>query len=81
METICDKGTSDSLLDAKGLLLAITSSDFIASLVVTNGCQGYVQGITSSVKAEANDIVQVVQEIDVALASLNDVRKTPPRRD
>ena len=46
METICDKGTkewsSDSLLDAKDLLLANTGSDFIASLAVTNGCLGYV---------------------------------------
>ena len=61
-----------SLLDAKGLLLAITASDFIASLVVTNGCLGYA----SSLHAEANDIVQAVREIDVVLSSLNDVRKT-----
>ena len=67
METICDKvpkeWSSNFVLDAKGLLLAITcsESDFIASLVVTNGCLGYVQGTTSSVKAEANDIMQVVQ--------------------
>ena len=67
METICDKvpkeWSSNFVLDAKGLLLAITCSDFIASLVVTNGCLGYVQGTTSSVKAEAKDIMQVVQEI------------------
>ena len=40
-----------------------------------NGCLGYVQGITSSLQAEAKDIGQAVQEIDVVLASLNDVRK------
>ena len=42
-----------------------------------NECLGYVQDITSSLQAEAKDIVQVVQEIDVVLASLNDVRKKP----
>ena len=66
---------SDSLLDAKGLLSAITDSDFIASLVVTNGCLGYVLGITPSLHAEAKDNVQAVQEIYVALVSLNNVRK------
>ena len=81
MEILCDKGpkywSSDSLLNAKGLLLAITGSEFIASLVVTNGCLGKVrlQGITSSLQAEAKDKVQTVEEIDVVLASLNDVKK------
>ena len=56
-------------------LLATTDSDFIASLVVTDGCLGNVvlQGITSSLQAEAKDKVQT--EIDVVLASLNDVKK------
>ena len=55
------------MVDAMGLQLAITDTDFIASLIVTNGCLGYVHGITSSPQAEAKDIVQAVKEIDIVL--------------
>ena len=42
MERICDDGTglwsTDSLTDARGLLLGITTTNFISDLVITNSC-------------------------------------------
>lgn len=78
MESICEAGprywSTDSVTDAKGLLLSITASDFISALVVTNKCLGYLRALTCSLQAEAKDVVQAVGEIDVVIASLNDVR-------
>ena len=80
MESICEEGpgkwSTDSLRDASGLLLAITASEFISALVVTNKCLGYLRALTCSLQAEAKDVVQAVGDIDVGLTSLREVRNT-----
>ena len=68
--------STDSLTVANGLLLAITASDFISALVITNKCLGYLRALTCSLQAEAKDVVQAVGDIDVVLTSLKDVRNT-----
>ncbi len=37
--------SSDSLIDANGLKLAITTTDFLAALVITNSCLKYLQPV------------------------------------
>ena len=78
MERICDDGTglwsSDSLTDARSLQLAMTTTDFLCALVVTNSCLNYLQALTSNLQAEAKDIVAAVKEIDCVIATLQDVR-------
>ena len=67
MESICDDGprlwTSDSISDAKSLLLAISTTDFLSALVITNFCFKYLQALTSNLEAETKDIVAAVGEI------------------
>ena len=64
MEGICADGpnlwSSDSLTDARSLQLAVTTTDYICSLVVTNSCLKYLQALTSNLQAEAKDIVEAV---------------------
>ena len=78
MERICDDGTglwsSDSLTDARGLQLAMTTTDFLCALVVTNSCLNYLQALTSNLQAEAKDIVAAIKEIVGVIATLQDVR-------
>ena len=64
--------SADSLTDAKGLQLAITTTEFVSALVITNSCLKYmvIQALTSSLKAEAKDIVAAVREIDTVTATL-----------
>lgn len=68
METISAEGTRkwspDSVTDASTLLLAITTTDFISSLVITTACLKYLLGLTRSLQAEVKDIVQAVSEIN-----------------
>ena len=60
MESISDEGSSmwssDSIVDSKTLLLAITTTEFISALVVTNACLYYLLSLTCSLQAEAKDI-------------------------
>ena len=78
LEDICEGGSKewsvDSLTDAKGLLLSITGSEFIAALVVTNKCLGYMRALTCSLQGESKDVVQAVKEIDVLTTALKEVR-------
>ena len=67
--------TTDALTDAKCLHLAITTTDFVSSLVITNACLKYLQALTASLQAEAKDIVTAVSEIDTVIATVEDVRK------
>ena len=59
-----------------GLLLAITASDFISALVVTNKYLGYLRSLTCSLQAGTKDVVQAVVDIEVILTSLREVRNT-----
>ena len=65
----------DALTDANTLLLAITTTDFISALVITNECLHYFLGLTRSLQQEAKDIVQAVSEIEVLTSSLKTVRE------
>ena len=78
MESICDDGpslwTPDALIDARSLLLAITTTDFLSALVVTNACLKYVQALTSDLQAETEDIVATVGDIKTVISTLQNVR-------
>ena len=79
LENISNNGSrlwsSDSLTDAKGLCLAITNTEFVSALVITDACFKYIHPLTASLQAEAKDIVQAVSEVDNVIATLEDVRK------
>ena len=78
MESICDDGprlwSPDALTDARSLLLAISTTDFISALVITNACLQYLQALTSNLQAEIKDIVAAVGEIKTVTLTLQDVR-------
>ena len=83
LENICNDGarlwSQDSLTDARGLLLAITTTDFVSALVITNSCGKYLKPLTASLQAEAKDIVTAVSEIDTVTATVQDVRDNMTR--
>ena len=78
MEGICSDGprlwSSDSCTDARSLQLALSTTDFISSLVITNSCLQYLQALTTNLQAEAKDIVQAVQDIGSVKAALHNAR-------
>lgn len=78
MESICDDGPSlwspDALTDARSLLLAISTTDFLSALVITNCCLKYLQALTSNLQAEAKDIVAAVGEINTVISTLQNVQ-------
>ena len=78
MQTICCDGrglwSADSVTDAQGIQLAITTTEFLSALVITNSCLKYLQALTLNLQAEAKDIVEAVQEISNVKAALQDVR-------
>ena len=79
MESICNSGSgswsSDSLIDGRNLLLAISTADFLSALVITNSCLKYLQALTSNLQGEAKDIVAAVREINTVISTLQDVRE------
>ena len=62
--------STDSLTDARGLQLAITTTEFVSALVVIDSCLKYTQALTSSLHAEAKDIVR---EINTVIATVQEV--------
>ena len=54
--------STNSVTDARTLLLAMSTTDFVAALVITNSCMGYLRTLTCSLQAEANDIVEAVDD-------------------
>ena len=78
LESICDDGprkwSSDSVTDARGLLLAITTTDFLSALVITNSCLKYLKALTSNLQAESKDILSAVEEVNNVIDTLQDVR-------
>jgi len=79
LETICEEGpqkwSNDSLTDARGLLLNISSTDFICAVVVAKACLGYTKALTVSLQAEAKDIITATSEINTVTSTLKDVRE------
>ena len=65
--------SQDSLTDARGLLLAITTTDFVSALVITTSCLKYLSALTAILQAETKDIVSAVSEIDNVIAALQEV--------
>ena len=77
LENICNDGATlwsqDSLTDARGLRLAIATTDFVSALVIANSLK-YLQALTASLQSEAKDIVATVGEIDNDMATIQNVR-------
>ena len=78
MEKICNDGprfwSSDSLTDARSLQLAITTTDFLSALVITNHCLNYLRALTSNLQGETKDIITAVEEISNVVTTLQSVR-------
>ena len=78
-ESISTEGSSlwssDAVTDASTLLLAITTTEFISALVITNECLQYFLGLTRSLQQEAKDIVQAVSEVTTLTSTLEEVRE------
>ncbi len=78
LENISNDGaalwSSDSLTDARCLLLTITTTDFVSAVVITHACLMYVQALTATLQAEAKDIVKAVSEIENVTAAIQSVR-------
>ena len=78
MDSISSEGSRkwspDSLTDSCALLLAITTTDFLSALVISNACLKYLLALTRSLQAEAKDIIQAFSEINLVKAALSDVR-------
>ena len=55
--------------------MAVSTTDFIASLVITNYCLKYLQLLTTSLQAEAKDIVGATSEISSVKEALQDARR------
>ena len=79
LENIGNEGSwlwsQDSLTDARELLLAIPTTNFVSSLVITTSCLKYLSALTASLEAETKDIVAAVSEIDNVIAALQEVRE------
>ena len=65
--------SSDSVTDACSLLLAMSTTDFVAALVITKICMGYLRPLTCSLQAETKDII-VVDEISTVQKALQNIR-------
>ena len=73
MEAILEQGSSwsrDSLIDARGILSAITAVDFISALVICGSCLGYVAGLTKSLQAESKDIIAAAEEVSTVIKTV-----------
>ena len=55
--------SQDSITDSRTLLLAITTTELVSALVITNGCLQYLLSLTCSLQAEAKDVVDAVTEV------------------
>jgi hypothetical protein len=65
---------ADSRTDARALQIAITTTDFLCSLVITNSCLKYIQALTTNLQAESQDIVSAVKEIETVIATIQETR-------
>ena len=78
MENICEEGpnlwSSDSLADSRSLQLAISTTEFLRALVITNACLHYLQALTSNLQAETKDVMSAVGEINNIISSLQKSR-------
>lgn len=77
MDRICSDGAMlwniDSLTNARALQLAISTTDFVCTMVITNSCLRHVEALTTHLKAEANNIMNAVKEVAVVTATVQSV--------
>ncbi|KAG1663081.1 Round spermatid basic protein 1-like protein [Nymphon striatum] len=75
--------STDTLTDARSLLLAITSPEFIASLVIAQQALSYTTSITRSLQEKFRDIMEAVDDINTLKDSLQSVKENvdDQRRD
>ena len=63
------------MTDTRSLQLAITTTDFICALDITNNCLHSLQALTTNLQVESKDIVATVQEINNILSTLQNTRE------
>ena len=77
MERICSDGaqlwSADSLTDARGLHHAVTTTDFLSPLVITNASLRYIEALTRSLQTEDKDLISAVREVETVITTLQDV--------
>ena len=66
--------SAESVADAKSLLSAITSPEFLAALIITNRIFSYTANITRSLQSKSRNIVEAISGIDVLCDTLQSVR-------
>ena len=66
--------SADSLTDASTLLLAITTTEFVSALVIASKSLSYLHSLTTSLQAEAKDIVQAIKEVDTLKRTISNIR-------
>ena len=66
--------SAESVADAKSLLSAMTSPEFLAALIITNRIFCYTANITRSLHSQSRDIVEAISGIDVLCDTLLSVR-------
>ena len=78
LDTIYREGpqlwTADSITDAHGLHLAISTCDFLSALVITNSCLQYLHPLTVSLQGKTIDIIHAAKEIDVLVTTIHKIR-------
>ena len=77
MEMILNNSASwsaESVADAKSLLSAVTSPEFLAALIITNRIFSYTANITRSLQSQSRDIVEAISGIDVLCDTLQSER-------
>ena len=62
------------MADARSLLSAKTSPEFLAALIITDGIFSYTANITRSLQSQSRDIVKAISGIDVLCDTLQSVR-------
>ena len=61
--------SSDALTDAGTLLLAVTTTEFLSALVITNSQLAYLKGLTYSLQAEDKYLIEAANEINTIKAT------------
>ena len=77
MEMIINNSASwsaESVADARSLLSAITSPEFLAALIIADRIFSYTANITRSLQSQSRDIVKAISGIDVLCDTLQSVR-------
>ena len=75
LENICQDGpklwSADSITDAHSLQQAISTTDFIASFVITNSSLQYLHSLTVNLQGKTTDIIH---EIDTVISTIQNIR-------